>query len=90
MKAARKALLKDVENAQRILAAVQLAVLKADHGNGGRAPRVKRKRAEVRRGMGRPCAKPRPRPQAAPQPRPRPAAMSWCGMEVCSPAPLAG
>eukprot|EP00974_Lingulodinium_polyedra_P077780 7529359-Lingulodinium_polyedra.AAC.1 len=52
------------------MAAVQFAVLKADHGNGSRAPRVKRKRAEVRRGMGRPCVKPRPRPQEAPQPRP--------------------
>eukprot|EP00974_Lingulodinium_polyedra_P083033 8041437-Lingulodinium_polyedra.AAC.1 len=52
------------------MAAVQLAVLKADHGSGGRAPRVKRKRAEVRRGVGRPCVRPRPRPQAAPVPRP--------------------
>eukprot|EP00974_Lingulodinium_polyedra_P029479 2840680-Lingulodinium_polyedra.AAC.1 len=52
------------------MAAVQLAVLKADHGATARPPRVKRKRAEVRRGMGRPCAKARPRPQAAPAPRP--------------------
>eukprot|EP00974_Lingulodinium_polyedra_P018135 1755883-Lingulodinium_polyedra.AAC.1 len=54
------------------MAAVQLAVLRADHGAApGRAPRVKRRWADVRRGLGRPLA--REAPPAAVSGRARPA-----------------
>eukprot|EP00974_Lingulodinium_polyedra_P023133 2233305-Lingulodinium_polyedra.AAC.1 len=57
---------------QRATAYVQLAALKADHGgSAGRPPRVKRRRSEVKRGLGRPLA--REAAQAAAALRPRPA-----------------
>lgn len=53
----RRQFLLDVDAAQRILAAVQLAVVRADHGSRGCAPlRVRHKWAEVRRWMGRPLS----------------------------------
>jgi ribonuclease HI len=48
----RAAQLKNLARAQRVIAFTELAALKANHGNGSeRAPRVKRRWADVRRGM---------------------------------------
>ena len=72
-RAARGQQLADLERAQRVLAATELAALRADHaGRPHAGPRVRRRWADVRRGAGRgrrPVQAPAP---AGPEPSARP------------------